>query len=199
VATLLEASLTGASRSPSVSQSRRTGPTDLPGTFAAELDQLFHQRFPALYRYINRLAGDGPLAEDIAQDAFLRLYDRGEMPDEPIAWLITVATNLLRDDRRRTGRRLRLMAAAEDDVGRGAAPPDPEASVVRSERRRQVRHALERLSLRDRHALLLRHAGFSYREIAVALDMAEASVGTTLLRAGAAFRASYEELHGKPD
>jgi len=182
-----------------VTISRRNGPDDATGPFAAELDRLFHQRFPALYRYLNRLSGDGPLAEDIAQEAFVRLFNRGEMPDEPVAWLITVATNLLRDDRRRTGRRLRLMERANDNVGRGTGPPDPDASVVRAERRRQVREALERLSLRDRQALLLRHAGFSYREIAIALDMPETSVGTTLLRAGAAFRASYEELHGEPD
>jgi RNA polymerase sigma factor (sigma-70 family) len=179
--------------------SRRNGPGSSTAPFTAELERLFHQRFPDLYRYLHRLSGDGALAEDIAQDAFLRLFDRGEMPDEPMAWLITVATNLLRDDRRRTGRRLRLMAGADDDVGRGARPPDPDVSVVRTERQHQVREALGRLSLRDRQALLLRHTGFSYREIAIALAMPETSVGTTLIRAGVAFRASYEELHGEPD
>lgn len=179
--------------------SRRNGPGVTTAPFAAELDRLFHERFTALYRYLNRMSGDGPLAEDVAQDAFLRLFDRGEMPDEPVAWLITVARNLLRDDRRRTGRRLRLLERADDDVGHSAGPPDPDAFVVQAERRRQVREALERLSPRDRQALLLRHTGFSYREIAVALDMPETSVGTTLLRAGVAFRASYEELHGEPD
>lgn len=185
-------------RSP-LTASRRNGPGESTAPFARALDRLFHERFPGLYRYLHRLSGDGPLAEDIAQDAFLRLFDRGEMPDEPIAWLITVATNLLRDDRRRTSRRLRLMAGADDDVGRSAGPPDPDTSVVGAERQRQVQEALERLSPRDRQALLLRHSGFSYREIAAALNMPETSVGTTLLRAGVAFRASYEELHGEPD
>jgi RNA polymerase sigma factor (sigma-70 family) len=179
--------------------SRRTSPGDSTMSFVAELEQLFHQRFAGLYRYLHRLSGDGALAEDIAQDAFTRLFERGEMPDEPMAWLVTVATNLLRDDRRRSSRRLRLMASAGDDVGRSARLPEPDVTVVRAERQRQVREALDRLSPRDRQVLLLRHTGFSYREIAVALAMPETSVGTTILRAGAAFRASYQELHGEPD
>ncbi len=182
-----------------VTASRRNGPGARAARFEADLEQLFQQRFTGLYRYLHRLSGDGALAEDLAQDAFTRLFERGEMPDEPMAWLITVATNLLRDDRRRSSRRLRLMATADESVGRSARLPEPDASVVRAERQHQVREALERLSPRDRQVLLLRHSGFSYREIAVALAMPETSVGTTILRAGVAFRASYQELHGEPD
>jgi RNA polymerase sigma factor (sigma-70 family) len=182
-----------------VTPSRRNTAGGAAAAFATQVDRLFHERFSSLYRYVNRLCGDGQLAEDIAQDAFLRLFDRGQMPDEPIAWLITVATNLFRDEHRRTGRRLRLLERAGSDLQPGSVPLDPEASVVRAERRQQVRDALEGLSVRDRHALLLRHSGFSYREIARALSMPEVSVGTTLVRAGAAFRAFYQELHGDPD
>ncbi len=93
--------------------------------FGSEFEQLFHQRFAALYRYLNRMSGDGALAEDIAQEAFLRLFDRGEMPDEPVAWLITVATNLWRDDRRKSGRRLRLLETAGQHVGPSETRPIP--------------------------------------------------------------------------
>jgi DNA-directed RNA polymerase specialized sigma24 family protein len=58
-----------------------------------------------------------------------------------------------------------------------------------------VRAALDRPTLRDRQALLLRHGGYSYREIAAALGLAETSVGTTLVRAGQAFRAAFQEMH----
>jgi RNA polymerase sigma-70 factor (ECF subfamily) len=166
--------------------------------FGREFEELFHQRFTALYRYLNRMSGDGALAEDIAQEAFLRLFDRGEMPDEPVAWLITVATNLWRDDRRKSGRRLRLLESAGQHVG-PSETADPAESLIRTERQQQVRAALDRLTERDRQALLLRHSGFSYREVATALKMPEASVGTTLVRAGAAFREIYQELHGEPD
>ena len=196
---LTDAFLPFPDRSPmrfAVNASRRS---NTAGPFAVHLDRIFHESFPALYRYLQRLSGDRALAEDIAQEAFVRLFDRGEMPDEPVAWLITVATNLLRDDHRKSSRRLRLLERAGDDVGRSANVPDAAASLVQSERRDQVRAILDRLGVRDRQALLLRHSGFSYREIAVALNMPEASVGTTLVRAGEAFRVLYQELHGEPD
>jgi RNA polymerase sigma factor (sigma-70 family) len=78
-------------------------------------------------------------------------------------------------------------------------PADPAADLERAEQIRAVRAALETLTLRDRQALLLRHGGYSYREIAAALGLAETSVGTTLVRAGQAFRAAFQEMHGAPE
>ena len=57
--------------------------------FEAALTRLYQVQFPTLYRYLDRTLGDSQLATDIAQEAFIRLYDRGSMPDEPVAWLIT--------------------------------------------------------------------------------------------------------------
>lgn len=167
--------------------------------FEAALTRLYQRQFPSLYRYLDRTLGDSQLATDIAQEAFIRLFDRGSMPDEPVAWLITVVNNLVRDDYRRTGRRLRLLERAGYNVGHSSGTPDAATSVDQQERREQVQAALSHLTLRDRQALLLRHSGYSYREVAVALGITETSVGTILLRAGALFREVYEELHGKPD
>jgi RNA polymerase sigma-70 factor (ECF subfamily) len=168
-------------------------------SFEASLARLYRERFAALFRYLDRRTGDAQLAADAAQEAFVRLFERGAMPDEPAAWLVSVAHNLLRDDQRRSGRRLRLLEAEPLDVPGPAARPDPAAAADEAERRAQVRVALERLTPRDRDALLLRHSGYNYREIAAALDLAPTSVGTILLRAGTAFRRAYEELHGEPD
>jgi RNA polymerase sigma factor (sigma-70 family) len=171
----------------------------LASEFEAELTRLYERQFPSLYRYLDRTLGDSQLATDIAQEAFIRLFDRGAMPDEPVAWLITVVNNLVRDDYRRTGRRLRLLERAGYNVGHSSATPDAAASVDQQERREQVRAALEHLTPRDRQALLLRHSGYSYREVGIALGITETSVGTILLRAGALFREVYEQLHGKPE
>jgi RNA polymerase sigma-70 factor (ECF subfamily) len=59
--------------------------------------ELFGVHFPRLYRYLDRLSGDPDLAADVAQEAFVRLYRRGSLPDAPTAWLITVAMNLVRN------------------------------------------------------------------------------------------------------
>ena len=167
--------------------------------FEDQLTALYRQQYPALYRYLDRTLGDSQLATDIAQEAFIRLFDRGSMPDEPVAWLITVVNNLVRDDYRRTGRRLRLLEGAGYNVGHSSPTPDAAASLDQQERREQVRNALSHLSPRDRQALLLRHSGYSYREVGIALGITETSVGTILLRAGALFREVYEQLHGKPE
>jgi RNA polymerase sigma-70 factor (ECF subfamily) len=159
---------------------------------------LYDARYAGLYRYLDRLTGDAEQAADIAQEAFIRLHGRGEMPDEPMAWLVTVANNLVRDEHRLVGRRLRILTEQPERVPLGALA-DPADDLDRAERIGAVRAALETLTERERQALLLRHSGYSYREIAAALGLAETSVGTTLVRAGQAFRAAFQERHGAPE
>lgn len=168
----------------------------MESAFDSDFTRLFDEQFPRLFQYLNRLAGDPSVAADAAQEAFIRLYARREMPNDPSAWLVTVASNVLRDDRRRVGRHLRLLGTVPDGVAMSTAPLDPAATLESTERRTMVRHALARIANRDRDALLLRHGGYSYREIALALDLNPSSVGTILLRATAAFRRAWEELYG---
>jgi RNA polymerase sigma-70 factor (ECF subfamily) len=159
----------------------------------------YASRFAPLFTYLDRLTGDPDLAADVAQEAFVRLHRRGEMPDQPAGWLVAVANNLVRDEQRRVTRQLRLLTEEPSRAPSGAAAADPAADLERDERIRAVRAALDRLNLRDRQALLLRHGGYSYREIAAALGLAEASIGTTLVRAGQAFRSAFEEMHHAPE
>lgn len=161
-------------------------------SFEAEFRRLFDERFASLYRYLDRLSGDPELAADLAQEAFVRLYERGRLPDDPRAWLAAVAANLLRDEQRRAARRRRILVRHPDEtpIGAPAAPPDEQlASAVE---RTQVRAALDALPERDREMLLLRHEGYSYREVARALGVRETSVGVMLARATDAFRAAFE-------
>ena len=162
--------------------------------FALAFHALFADRSGPLYRYISRLSGDPVLAEDIVQECFVKLYRRGTMPDDPPAWLVTVASNLLRDDRRRVSRRQRLTISRSADLPLVGEAPPADAGVLSSERIDRVRQALDRLPLRDRQLLLMRHEGYQYREIATALDLNPTSVGTMLVRAGEAFRKAYHEL-----
>jgi RNA polymerase sigma-70 factor (ECF subfamily) len=103
-------------------------------------------------------------------------------PANPRPWLFAVALNLARDDGRRAsrqGRRLELYAAEHHD----AAAPSADEDVERREREGAVRAALDRLTEKDREALLLKAEGFSYGEIAAALGLAPGAIGTTLARA----------------
>lgn len=149
--------------------------------------------FPRVRRFLDRLSGDPVLAADIAQDAFVRLYRRGSPPDEPAAWLITVALNLLRNSRATESRRRRLLGAARGDAMVGDPSPPPDEAMESAETRRRVRAALGRLPERDRELLLLRAEGYRYHELAAVLSLNAASVGVLLARAKRAFRAAYEE------
>jgi RNA polymerase sigma-70 factor (ECF subfamily) len=154
---------------------------------------LFDAHFQRLYRYLDRVSGDPELAADLAQEAFVKLHRRGSLPDLPEAWLITVAMNLFRNARSSRTRRRRLLTVSRGESAHSDPPPSPEEATVAADARRQVRLAVDRLPDRERDILLLRAEGYSYREIATALDLNEASVGTLLARAVRAFRESYED------
>jgi RNA polymerase sigma-70 factor (ECF subfamily) len=157
---------------------------------------LFAERSAPLYRYVNGVSGDPALSEDIVQECFVKLHRRGAMPDDPRAWLATVANNLLRDAQRRVVRRRRLTIEWSTDLPLGGEAPQPDDPTLAAERVESVRRALAKLSLRDRQLLLLRHEGYRYQEIAKALELTPSSVGTMLVRAGEAFRKAYHELFG---
>ena len=158
--------------------------------FEESFRRLFDAQYASLFRYLNRLTGDADLAEDLAQEVFVRLYQRGALPDDVRGWMAAVAHNLLRDEKRTGKRRLRLIQARPLDIDpRTTAASDQR--LLTEETRQTVRAALEKLSERDRRLLLLRHEGYSYREIAKVIGVNETSVGTLLLRASALFHAAY--------
>ncbi len=160
-----------------------------------DVDALFERLYPSLFRYLQRLTGDADVAEDIAQESFVRLL-RQSLPEEEVRpWLFTVAVNLVRDAARKTERRQRLLGTAPPLVTRPVAPDE---GVERSERIAAVRSVLDRLPERDRQLLLMREEGFKYEEIAEAIGVAPASVGTLIARALRRFAALYES-EGKVD
>jgi RNA polymerase sigma-70 factor (ECF subfamily) len=92
------------------------------------------------------------------------------------------ALNALRAGRRRAVRE-ETAATAED-----ATVSDVAETVVTLEERRRVRAALATLPHKHAVALVLRHSGMSYAEVAAALDLSPGSVGTTVRRAESTLR-----------
>jgi RNA polymerase sigma factor (sigma-70 family) len=155
---------------------------------------LYGEVWDDLVRYIDRRIWDPERAKELAQEAFIRALRERPTPDSPRAWLFVVAGNLTRDEARRVVRRrekLRLVRADED----GDAP-SPEEVLDVKETRARVRKAMGSLSEREKDALLMVEAGFSYAEIAEATGLAPGAVGTTLSRARRKLATAYEELEG---
>jgi RNA polymerase sigma-70 factor (ECF subfamily) len=167
-------------------------------TFHEQFTAVFEANFSRLYRYLDRLSGEPELAADLAQEAFVRLYRRGSLPDTPEAWLITVAMNLFRNARTTQRRRRRLLTV--DRAARAHADPPASADdlAAAEETRRLVRSTVDAMPERERRLLLLHAEGFSYREIAAGLELHEASVGTLLARARALFRERFQEHADAP-
>jgi RNA polymerase sigma-70 factor (ECF subfamily) len=127
-------------------------------------------------------------AEDVAQEVFVA-FARSTVPaGEAAGWLAVAAAHAALNHLRTGRRRARREAAARDG---GEVSPDVADAVVVDDERRRVRAALARLPRRQAVALVLRHSGLSYADVAAALDLSPGSVGTTVRRAESALR---EEL-----
>ena len=158
-------------------------------------DQTFDELYPPLVRYCHRLTGERDIAEDIAQEAMVRLYTHEvEGPQEGLkAWLFRTATHLIRDRYRVNENRRRLL---QEHPITPAAPETPERHLERGEARTLARAALDALPERDSEMLLMRYEGFSYKEIAETIDVAATSIGTLLARAEQRFARVLEGTGG---
>lgn len=167
-----------------VGNARRGRPGTVRSMTAIDPAWLYEQHGEVLFRYLIRMSGDSDLAADVLQDTFLRLVERPPRNREHLkAWLFQVATNRLRDVRRKQVRRDGLL---HEEVGRSALadpPTAPDRSAEQAETRSRIQSALTRLPDRDRTILLMREEGFTHREIAEAVETTTGSVGTLIARA----------------
>jgi RNA polymerase sigma-70 factor (ECF subfamily) len=137
-----------------------------------------------VYSVALRFAGEEAAAMDIAQDTFLKLFSRmqdfrGDAAFE--TWVYRMVVNSCLDHRRR---QRRLMPLAEGFLRALRAPGDSLADMLRSERARRVRAAVDRLSPDLRMVVVLRYTeGLAYEEIAAVLGCSTGTVGSRLNRA----------------
>mgnify|MGYP001392163914 FL=1 len=89
------------------------------------------------------------------------------------------------------------MAAGREALDQAEAPAPPEA-IEQAAQRRRVRIVLAEMPAREAQLLVLRHAGYSYKEISAALGMAPSSVGTLLARAEAEFERRWQATEADP-
>lgn len=159
--------------------------TDRPegGTDGARIDwgSVYREMYGSLVRYLRLKLWDGERAAELAQDVFVRAL--GTAPQNPRAWLFTVAANLAHDETRQVVRRKKHLKLLEREATVDPPAVDPLDAMEREQRAESVRRALDMLSDRDREVLLLRDAGLSYPEIAERTGLAPGAIGTTLSRA----------------
>lgn len=163
----------------------------LPESFQA----LFRQHYPIVLRKLVQIVGDRAIAEDLAQEAFLRLYRRP--PDDLRtvgAWLHRVATRIAYDHVRKASRRGEI--EYQDVLHAVESEPSSERRMLARYDRELVKAALKQLSERDRQVLLLRYSGYSYIEIAAMIGVSQELIGTMLSRALKRFKQRYQAEEG---
>lgn len=158
-----------------------------------DVERLFREYHAPLVRYLTRRLGDRDWAEEVAQETFVRALRQTDLTNER-AWLFAVATNLVRDEARKDARRRRHLALLSEEAKVESFVEQPITELERAQDRALARKAIDALSERDREALLMREEGLDYNEIAEALQLSLASVGTTLSRARRRLVEAYEQL-----
>ena len=166
----------------------------------AALENVFRAQYPRLISVLTRVTSDRAQAEELASEVFCKLAKRPALfrPGNNLeGWLYRAAMNLALDTLKSSARRRRHEeAAAVENVRENTGPgTSPLENILRAEKQRNVRNVLAGLKPICARLLLLRNAGFSYRELAQVLEMNPASVGKMLLRSMAEFEKKYREMY----
>ncbi len=146
--------------------------------------QIYWETIAPLYGYASRrCGGDRALAEDVTQEAWLRavrVWRRKGVPDKPLAWLTTVARNLIVDQLRKPPA-LPLESVSANDL---LAAVDQNAVSDSAAITSVVTRALTRLSVAEARLLEAFHfEHFQVAQIAVAYGISERAVEGRLRRA----------------
>jgi RNA polymerase sigma-70 factor, ECF subfamily len=174
-------------------------PVEAASAANAWFETVFREHYPRIVAMLVRLTGDRGQAEEIAADSFSKLSRQAgtlRAREDVAPWIYRVASNAGLDAVRSNLRRRRREEEAGVARIRLGGPEDALESMLREERRLRVREVLSALKPRDAEILLLRADGLTYREVAEALGVQPASVGTLLARAEAEFERRFRARYG---
>ena len=146
---------------------------------------------PRIVAYAARMLGDAAEAEDVAQEAMLRLWRAApewrQREAKVSSWLYRVATNLCIDRQRKRKRQRPLEAAGDPEDGR----PGAVDTLTEADRAKALQVALAELPERQRQAVVLRHLeGLSNPEIAGIMDIGVEAVESLTARGKRALAAT---------
>ena len=144
-----------------------------------------------VYNFILRFVGDKETAEDLLQEAFMRVIRGAEAYKRHAkftTWLLKITRNLVFNEMRRTKRRphvpLQSEPGAEDPPLKDEMNLAPDASLLESELQQAIEEAIQQLPETQRMALVLRrYEQLSYEQIAEVLDLSVPAVKSVLFRA----------------
>lgn len=149
------------------------------------VEALFTALESPLLVYAHRLLGTLDMAEDVVQDAFLRLHTRFHEVRQPRSWLYRTVHNLALNHKRAARKVVSLAGSDSDTLREDRDPPDPkplpDEEIARWEKVGQVRLGLQRLDERSRRLIELKfREDLSYKEISARTGLKTGHVGYIL-------------------
>ena len=146
---------------------------------AREVDDLYRRHGAEVYRYAYAVLGNHADAEDVTQTTFLNAYralEQGVRPRKPSNWLLTIASNAIKQRFRQEQARPRLVELDEQIAGQESDDDGPSVGELLT--------ALSKIPPQQRQAIVLREfEGRSYSEIAEILGVTTSALETLLFRA----------------
>jgi len=152
-------------------------------------EPLYRSHYAGSVRLAGLLTGDYHQGEEIAQDAFARLFEAGAKVESPAAYLRATVVNLSRSRLRR------VMVARRRPERPAPDSPGADEGIEAAAAAGAVRAALRRLPTRQREAVVLRFYGdLPLAEVASTMGVSEGSVKTHIHRGLAALAPRLEAL-----
>jgi RNA polymerase sigma factor (sigma-70 family) len=144
-----------------------------------EVDDLYRRHGPDVYRYAYAVLGNHADAEDVTQTTFLNAYralEQGVRPRKPANWLLTIASNAIKQRFRQEQSRPRVVELDDQIAGHDVEDDGPSVGELLT--------ALSKIPPQQRQAIVLREfEGRSYSEIAGILSVTTSALETLLFRA----------------
>jgi RNA polymerase sigma factor (sigma-70 family) len=152
---------------------------------AETIEELFAALESPLLSYALRLVHELSAAEDMVQEAFMKLHSQFEQVREPRRWLYRTVHNLALNHLRRAGKTVPLDPPADEGVPANVETADPhplpDEQIARWESIGLVRLSLDTLDDRSRELIRMKfNEGLSYKEISAQTGLTAGHVGYLL-------------------
>lgn len=163
-----------------------------------QFEEIFLEHWPRVCNFLARLLGDRAEAEDLALEAFMRLYRSADAAGREFnvgGWLYRVAYRMgLNAMRSRSRRHEYEMNSGMQDIleHRDVSPAETYAAKEAQQASRKV---LAGMNSRQSEMLVLRYSGMSYQEIADIMGVSATSIGPLLTRAEREFEKRYRSVY----
>ena len=161
-------------------ESENAGPDTLD---PESLEGLFAALEEPLLRYAWRFLQDSEAAQDVVQEAFMKLHDQFSKVKTPKSWLFRIVHNMSLNHLR-SGKKIVPIEFGEDEPGKVSAvdsKPLPDEYIARMEAIGQTRLCIQGLDERSRELIRLKfEEDLSYKEMASQLDISVGNVGFIL-------------------